>query len=300
MTNTLAKHINDFLNHKTDMGNGSIKTYEAYSHDLVMQFLPFLTGRKKMTLSQITQQDVEMFLIDVKKKSRTGSVANMRRKLYAIKSFFEYAQRKGLIKENVASDIKPPKNHTKTISYLTDEEKELLLGTVEAIATPFYKLRDLAILKLFLATGMRVSELTNLRLKDLEFHTKQTSFIKIKRKGGNEVRLPIKHNVVYAIKTYLAKRDKPNSYNFVFLSKNNKQMEANSVYHLVKHYLQDAGIEKNKWGPHILRHTVGVSLRRQGIDIATIQHLLGHTKLETTAIYLNVEAQDLERAVQLL
>ena len=300
MTKTIAKHIDDFLNHKTDMGNGSIKTHEAYSHDLIMQFLPFLTGLKKTTLSQITQQDVEAFLIDVKKKSRTGSVANMRRKLYAIKSFFEYAQKRGFLERNVASDIKPPKSHTKTISYLTDEEKELLLVTVEAVATPFYKLRDLATLKLFLATGMRVSELTNLRLKDLEFHTKQTSFIKVKRKGGNEVRLPIKSNVVYAIKTYLAKRDNTGLQDFVFLSKNSKQMEANSVYHLVKHYLQAAGIEKNKWGPHILRHTVGVSLRRQGIDIATIQHLLGHTKLETTAIYLNVEAQDLERAVQLL
>ena len=68
----------------------------------------------------------------------------------------------------------------------------------------------------------------------------------------------------------------------------------------VKHYLQEAEISKKKWGPHILRHTVGVSLRRRGIDIATIQNLLGHKKLETTAIYLNVEPQDLEKAVQLL
>lgn len=99
---------------------------------------------------------------------------------------------------------------------------------------------------------------------------------------------------------YLSKKENLDVSNFVFLSKNNRQLEANSVYHLVKHYLQEAGIEKNKMGPHLLRHTVGVSLRRKGVDLATIQHLLGHTKLETTGIYLNVESQDLEKAVQLL
>lgn len=299
MNNSIKYHVQAFLDYKRDVENKSFRTYEAYQHDLIDRFLPFLAKRKKTLISEITQQDVEEFLVSIKLESKTGSVANRNRKLATIKSFFSYLQKKGFINENRVDDIKAPKNHTKTISYLTEEEKEQLLNTVEATATPFYKLRDIAILKFFLGTGMRVSELINLRLQDLEFHTKQASYIRIKRKGGNEVRLPINSKLVYVAKMYLAKRE-DNLDGFVFLSKNNKKMEANGIYHLVKHYLEDAGIEKNKWGPHILRHTVGVSLRRQGVDIATIQHLLGHTKLETTAIYLNVEAEDLERAVQLL
>lgn len=223
----------------------------------------------------------------------------MNRKLATIKSFFVFLHQKG-IQYNPVSDIKAPKNHAKTISYLTDEERERLLVSIATTATPYYRVRDLTIIKLFLGTGIRVSELINLKIQDLELRTKEKSYIHIKRKGGNEMRIPINPKLVYAIKNYITSRTDTSSTSHLFLSRNNKKIEANSIYYLVKHYLKEAGIEKKKWGPHILRHTVGVSLRRQGIDIATIQHLLGHKKLETTAIYLNVESQDLEKAVQLL
>lgn len=300
MNNNITYYIEDFLNHKRGVENKAITTINAYRHDLKGRLIPFLQEQNIFEISQITQHHIEQFLVFIKKGSKNGSVANMNRKLASIKSFFVFLQQRGLVQTNPASDIKSPKNHAKTISYLTEEEKDRLLNTVETTATPYYKARDITIFKLFLGTGIRVSELINLTLQDLELRTREISYIHIKRKGGNEMRVPINSKLASAIKTYVTTKTDISFSSYVFLSRSNKKMEANSVYYLVKHYLEDAGIEKKKHGPHILRHTVGVSLRRKGIDIATIQQLLGHKKLETTAIYLNVESQDLEKAVQLL
>lgn len=299
MSNSISSYINEFLQYKSNVENLRPRSFEAYEHDLQNSFLPFLSNRAINSISEIKEIDIEEFLTYIKQKSKSGSVSNRNRKLASIQSFYTFLQKRG-IAQNIITEIKPLKNHAKVISYLTDSEKDHLLETVENSSTPFYKFRDIAIFKLFLCTGIRVSELTNLQIQDIELHSKGMSYVHINRKGGNEVQLPINSKAVYAIKMYLAKRKDLSPTSPAFTSKNNKKLEPNSVYHLVKHYLQEAEISKKKWGPHILRHTVGVSLRRRGIDIATIQNLLGHKKLETTAIYLNVEPQDLEKAVQLL
>ncbi|KKS96366.1 MAG: tyrosine recombinase XerD subunit, integrase/recombinase XerD [Candidatus Gottesmanbacteria bacterium GW2011_GWA2_43_14] len=298
--NSLHNQIVEFLSYKYDLENASSKTKLAYLHDLLGKFLPFLEKRSIFDASAITQKDIEDFLLEVKNHSKNGSTANMNRKLACIKSFFNFLLKRNKVKNNPASEIKSPKNHSTAISYLSEDEQVRLITTVKETATPFYRDRDLAILKLFLGTGIRVSELINLKVKEIEFRTKGTGYIRVKRKGGDENLVPVNLKVLFAIKTYLGKRQELKPEQYVFLSKNLQQMRQNTVYYLVKHYLHAAGIEKKKWGPHILRHTVGVTLRRRGVDIATIQHLLGHRKLETTSVYLNVESQDLEKAVQLL
>lgn len=299
MSSSISNYINDFIQYKSNVDNLRPRSSEAYQHDLQNSFLPFLSKRGINLISEIKERDVEDFLTFIKQKSKSGSVSNRNRKLASIQSFYKFLKKKRIAR-NIITEIKPLKARAKVISYLTDIEKDHLLETVENSSTPFYKFRDIAIFKLFLCTGIRVSELTNLQIQDVELHSKGMSYIHISRKGGNEVQLPINSKAVYAIKMYFSKRKDITPATPAFTSKNNKKLEPNSIYHLVKHYLQEAEISKRKWGPHILRHTVGVSLRRRGIDIATIQNLLGHKNLETTAIYLNVEPQDLEKAVQLL
>lgn len=300
MNNNIATLFDEFIDYKRKLENNRLETQKAYRHDLVMRLLPFLKERSITDISQLTARDIEDFLIYVISDSQTGSPSNRNRKLATIKSFLNFLTSRGIMFDEAIKKIKSLPKKSKPISYLSDEEKELLLNAVEKKGTPFYKTRDSAILKLFLSTGIRVSELVNLKIQDIEFHSKGVSYIYVNRKGGYEQSIPVNNKCVFAIRTYLAKRKQIESVPYLFLSKNNQKLDTNSVYSLVKHYLNEAGIHKRKWGPHILRHTVGVSLRRQGIDIATIQNLLGHKKLETTAIYLNVEPQDLEKAVQLL
>lgn len=300
MNTNISSLFNDFLEYKRNLENKRLKTQKAYRHDLIGKLLPFLSERNITDISDLTSQDIEGFLVFIMSSSKTGSTSNRNRKLATIKSLLNFLQNRNIPFDENIRKIKNATGNSKPITYLSEEEKECLLKVVEVEGTPFYKTRDIAILKLFLSTGIRVSELVNLKIQDIEFHSKGTNYIYISRKGGNEALLPINNKCVYAIKAYLAKRKNIDTLPYVFLSKNNKQLDTNSVYSLVKHYLNEAGIHKRKWGPHILRHTVGVSLRRKGVDIATIQNLLGHKKLETTAIYLNVEPQDLEKAVQLL
>lgn len=300
MNNDISNLINDFLRYKREFENRRPGTCRGYKHDLVDQLLPFLYKRNKTDISELIVEDIENYLVFIFSRSKTGSVSNRNRKLRSIRSFLNFLENRDIAFDRNLKNIKGIKNNKKTITYLNEEEQEKLLLTVEVSGTDFYKTRDIAILKLFLSTGIRVSELTNLKVKDVEIHSNGSSYIYISRKGGNEAQLPINSKAVSAIKAHLARRNKDETSPYLFLSRNNKQLEPNAVYYLVKHYLRKAGIEKRKWGPHILRHTVGVSLRRRGIDIATIQALFGHQKIETTSIYLNVESQDLARAVQAL
>ncbi len=299
MNTNLTNLFVDFLEYKKNLENKREKTLDAYKRDLFKSLLPFLINRNITSITQVKQVDIEEFLVMVLSHSRTGSSDNRNRKLATVKSFLSFVKTRHIKFDENITKIKKAKGNTKPITYLSEEEKEKLLKAIEVDNTPFHRLRDLAIMKLFLSTGIRVSELINLKIQDIEFHSKGLSYIYISRKGGNEAQLPINKKCEYAIKTYLAKRKDITS-PYLFLSKNDNQLDANSIYALVKNYLSKAGIHKRKYGPHILRHTVGVSLRRQGTDIATIQQILGHKKLETTAIYLNVEPQDLEKAVQLL
>jgi len=235
MNNSISSYINEFLQYKVNVENLRPRSYEAYQRDLLNSFLPFLVKRGISAIPEIKQIDIEEFLTFVKQNSKSGSVSNRNRKLACLQSFYAFLNKKG-IAQNIIMEIRPLKSNAKVISYLTETEKDHLLETVEKKATPFYKLRDIAIFKLFLCTGIRVSELTNLQIQDLEIHTKGMSYIHISRKGGNEVQLPISSRAVYAIKTYLAKRKDLNPASPAFTSKNNKKLEPNSIYHLVKHY----------------------------------------------------------------
>jgi integrase/recombinase XerC len=298
--NPIENLIQQFLDYKFNIENGSSKTYIAYKQDLQSQFSPYMTSRGNTLIEELSRTDVESFLVTIRQRSESGSVANMNRKLATIKSFLSYLEERGISFDKGIKNIKSAKNHTKTISYLTENELHHLIHTVETTATPYYLRRDLAILILFLSTGIRVSELLNLKIGDIEFHSKNLNFINIIRKGGNHDRLPINEKAVTSLKSYIVKRAPATPASHLFVSRTNTQLDANSIYYLVKHYLHRANIKKQKQGPHILRHTVGVSLRRKGVDLVTIQRLLGHKKLETTGIYLHVEAQDLVKAVELL
>lgn len=299
MKTNLTNLFSDFLVYKKNLENKRDRTLEAYERDLFKDLLPFLTSRNITDIKFVKRKDIEDFLILILSRSETGSADNRNRKLAAIKSLLKFAESRHVKFDKSIIKISKANGSTKPITYLSEEETDRLLKAIEVDNTQFHIIRDLAIMKLFLTTGIRVSELINLKLTDIEFHSKGLSYIYINRKGGNIGHLPINKKCEFALKTYISKRKNVFS-PYLFLSKNGNQLDANSVYALVKHYLGKAGIHKRKHGPHILRHTVGVSLRRRGTDIATIQQILGHKKLETTAIYLNVEPQDLEKAVQLL
>lgn len=291
----LEEMVKQFLNYLNGVARFSDRTVLAYRYDL-SSLVRFMKNTGIKDVAEIQRSDIEAFLAHIP-HSDTGSVANYNRRLSSLRSFFKFLIRHGL-ENNPTEEFLPTKNHVRQISYLNENERVNLMDTIKNQATPFYRNRDLAIISLFLTTGMRVSELTNLKINDIDFKNERDSYLVVRRKGGSEDRLPIPELVANRIKKYLQKR-KVNSEE-VFLSKRGESLKPNSVYYMVRKYLRKAGIQKKKMGPHILRHTVAVSLLKRKVDLMTISRLLGHRRLDTTAVYLHIEPQDIENAVNLI
>jgi integrase/recombinase XerD len=154
--------------------------------------------------------------------------------------------------------------------------------------------RDLAILQLLRHTGIRVGELTALRLGDVTLSERKGQLVVRSGKGSKYRVVPLNADARKALNDYLAVRPKSTS-DFLFLGRRSDGLSERSVEKIVLKYAQQAGLEDVS--PHTLRHTFGKSALDAGVDLVTVSRLMGHERLETTAIYTTPSPQDLERAV---
>lgn len=291
--------ITQFL-HYLDVERGfSPRTIKAYQHDL-NKFAGFLESKKRMDIKKVSRENIRAFISELARNGykRPNAEITRARKLSSIKSFFKYLVRYDILQANPAADIETPKLPQTEPSYLTQEEYQCLLSIIKPSAAPSYAVRDLAIVTLLLGTGVRLSELVGLTLNSVNLQPSQES-IKVRGKGNKERIIPLNEEVVATLQAYLRVRpDVP--VNNLFISRLGNGLSAGSVYHLIKHYLKEAGIKKDKLGVHSLRHTFGASLLNSGANLVVIQELLGHKKLETTRRYLHINNIDLRNAVEKL
>ena len=172
--------------------------------------------------------------------------------------------------------------------YLTEEECIRLLETIAQKGRPQVRERDMAMVILFLHTGLRVSELTSLKLVNVDLDRDQ---IKITRKGDKEQYLHLNGETVRALVNYLA--NPPEAQNgSLFAGTNGGNLARAHVYGVVRRYLNLAGIDKGKHGPHLLRHTFCTRLHQKGVGPFTIKDLAGHKSLNTTMRYINIEDKE--------
>jgi len=250
-------------------------------------------GWKLEDIDQYTIKAFMQFLAETGYKKGNSAVSRGR-KLATLKSFFKYLLADGKIKSNPVSQILIPKAKQKEPSYLTEQEYKRLLRVVKKNATKYFKTRDMAIINLLLGMGLRLSELVELKVGDVNF---DDGTIKITRKGNKERILPANDGVMISVQRYLKTRKQANSQDPLFLSKRNKRISGGSIWHLVKKYLKQAQIEKDKLSPHTLRHTFATTLLKQGENILTIKELMSHRNLRTTERYLHIDNEDLKTAV---
>jgi len=180
--------------------------------------------------------------------------------------------------------------------YLTDEESIHLLTTIAREAKAQVRDRDLAMVILFLHTGLRVSELTKLELTNVDLDWGQ---IKITRKGNKEQYLHLNGETVSMLARYLANRPVALNGRF-FVGNNGGNLDRGYVYSIVRRYLKLAGVDKGKRGPHILRHTFCTRLHQKGVGPFTIKELAGHKSLDTTMRYVKIENKEQAEAVDRL
>ena len=273
------------------------KTVEAYRYDLA-KFSEFAKTQlgSQWKISDVDQSLIRSYMQFLAEKGYGKSNSNIARgrKLATLKAFFKYLIAENRIETNPVSQIRMPKVQNREPSYLTEEEYKRLLRTVKEASTQYFRARDIAIITTLLGMGLRLSELVELNIGNVNF---DEGTVKVTRKGNHERILPANNDVIGVIKRYLKAREDTFTLSPLFLSKRNQRIDTATVWYLVKKYLKQAQIEKDKLSPHTLRHTFATTLLKQGENILTIKELLSHRNLRTTERYLHISNRELRTAV---
>lgn len=218
------------------------------------------------------------------------STSSRARKLSAIKSFYKYLTvRTKQLSENPVQDLEYPKLRKSLPRYLTLEQSAALLRSVDGPN----KARDFAILMIFLNCGIRRSELVNLNLNDV-FEDR----IRVVGKGNKERIVYIGASCKEAIDAYLVERSQIvlSDNRALFGSRDHNRISVSAVHRLVKKHLLEAGLDPSKLSAHKLRHTAATLMLQNGVDVKTVQEVLGHENLNTTQIYTHIESTELKIA----
>ena len=311
--------LRDFLTYHENIKGQSPKTISEYYLDLRM-FLRFIKLMRSDMPIRTNLDDIDIRSVDLVfiKEIDTSDIfdflsylANDRavnpesalpdygiapssraRKLSAIKSFYKYltVRTKQLV-ENPVADLEYPKLRKSLPRYLTLEQSSALL---QAVSGPNEK-RDYAILMLFLNCGIRRSELVGLNLTDV-----YEDRIRVVGKGNKERFVYFGSSCRKAIDAYLPERNKKvlSDNRALFGSRDNNRISVTAVHRLVKKYLLAAGLDASNFSAHKLRHTAATMMLSGGVDVKTVQEVLGHENLNTTQIYTHIENTELKIAAE--
>lgn len=266
----------------------SINTQRAYKKDL-LEFVNIMKNFNLPSISSIDREKIEYYLSYLYRKN---SPATIGRKIASLKSFMKMLQKRKYIEKNPVSFVKTPKLPQKLPKSLVVDEVFVLLNAPSK-ETPL-GIRDRAILETLYAGGLRVSELTDLKIYDVDLNE---CSIKISGKGGKERIVPIHKLAVDLIKEYLGKRENiakksSKESDFLFLNRFGGRLSPRSVARMIDKYVMKVALSKNI-SPHTLRHSYATHLLDGGADIREIQELLGHSKLSTTQKYLHLSIDKL-------
>lgn len=280
----MQRYIDKFKTYLTIEKNASPHTIINYISDLE----DFTSGIPDKKIEDIDYLALRKYLAGL--KLRNLSKKTTARKLSTIRTFFKFLYRDGYIKTNPATSVATPKLDKKLPIFL-DEEK-----VVKFITSPQDKdisgLRDRAILETLYSAGIRVSELVNLNLSDIDFIS---GILKVFGKGRVERLTPVGDKALSAIRKYIGERFEPSREKSspVFLNKFGRRITDRSIRRIVDKYIKVAAI-RQKISPHSLRHSFATHLLNGGADLRSVQELLGHKNLSTTQIYTHVSQERLK------
>ena len=281
--------IDTFLSYLSVERGLSRNTIISYKEDLT-HYADFLRERHIEVLSRTTKDEIVDFMLDQKGK---GIAANsVARRLAAIRMFYRFLVRERVLKSDPTSLIDSPKLWKKIPETLSFNEVDALL------AQPNIKdkqgIRDKAILETFYATGMRVSEVVNLKTDNVNM---DIGFLRCIGKGNKERVIPLGRKAISSVKRYIETSRKQTlkgkESEFLFLNRSGKKISRQSLWKIIKRYAREAKIKK-PIRPHILRHSFATHLLERGADLRSVQEMLGHANISTTQIYTHVSKERLK------
>lgn len=256
-------------------------TIVSYQTDLVSFFDYVITQYGETPLNQLSHVYIRSWLASLKDEKLTSKSIN--RKISTLKSFFKHQIKTGVLKQSPMAKVVAPKNEKRLPHFVEDRDIKTLFKHVE-FPDNWQGKTDRLLLNLFYSTGMRLSELINLKKSSIHYsnHT-----LKVVGKGNKERIIPISPELVASVKIYLEQQqiEFPDSTNdFLLMNEKGKALSPRKVYSSVKQYLSlVTTIEKRS--PHVLRHTFATHLMNNGADLNAVKELLGHSSLAATQVY---------------
>lgn len=282
--------LQSFLDHLKVEKGLSKNTLVSYGTDLAA-FLKYLDHKKIKSPSDISGAVILEHLVSLSKnglKARSSA-----RHLIAIRRFFKFLNQEKILDQDPTSLIEIPKIGRKLPNFLTLEEVDRILAASQNTETPESQ-RNQTMIEVLYATGLRVSELVNLKVDDLNL---QKGFIKAYGKGSKERVVPIGRSAIVALEKYLSEgrhaliKNRQSAY--VFLTRRGSGMTRQMFWTIIKKISQQAGIRR-AISPHVLRHSFATHLVERGADLRSVQVMLGHSNIATTEIYTHLNLKHLK------
>jgi integrase/recombinase XerD len=281
--------IDEYLHHLAAERGMAANTVIAYRHDLG-KFERYLE-RKGRTARQVRRGEIDEFTRTLSSNGlQSTSVA---RTLNAVRGFYRYLLATKVVTSDPTAQVRPPRTSKRLPRFLTLEDIDRLIAAPDT-ATPLGR-RDSAMLELLFATGIRVSELISLRLRDANFDTKILCCV---GKGSKERLVPINGAALDRLRLYLS-TTRPSllrgqKHQALFLNNRGGAMTRQGLWKILKDHGAAAGL-RGRLSPHVIRHTFATHLLERGADLRSVQVMLGHSDISTTQSYTHVNKDRLKR-----
>ncbi|MCW5908697.1 MAG: tyrosine-type recombinase/integrase [Chitinophagales bacterium] len=270
--------VESFLNYIRYEKRYSQHTYESYKNDL-LQFAAFIGAEED--IAQVKHSQIRNWIVAM--MGDKISPRSINRKISTLKSFYKYLLRKGVIQANPLQKVQAPKTSKRLPVFVEQPGIEKLLHSIE-FSEGYEGMLEKLIIELLYGTGMRRSELINLKESDVDSYNAQ---LKVLGKGNKERLIPVHPQLLSSIKQYLSEKKNvaPNQQeHYLLVNAKGKKLPPAFVYAVVKRYL-NLVTTINKKSPHVLRHTFATHLMNNGADINAVKELLGHSSLAATQVY---------------
>jgi len=280
----MDQYLNEFTAYLSQEKRMAQNSLEAYKRD-VLEFAEMIRKKQDLRLDEVSNTEIVAYLLKLKNDGKSAATVN--RKIASLRAFYNYMVLRNNIKTNPTLNIKSPKIERKEIEYLSIEEIEILLSKPDR---SIKGIRDRAILELLYATGIRVSEIVETNVEDLNL---RMGFVVCNGEHGKARIIPLGRPARAAAEEYIYEarpkllRDNNGDEKALFLNYNGGRFTRQGLWKLLKEYAKLAGIE-NKLTPQTLRNSFAVHMIQNGADLKSLQELLGHEDINATQIYLSV------------
>ena len=278
-----TQRFEDYLSFERGL---SVRTLDAYGRD-IGRLIAFLTARGISRPGEATAADLREYVYHLKDLGLQA--VSIRRNLSAVRTYFAFLMGEGLVVADPSDRLEMPRTWRKLPGVLSREDVEALLEAPDETHSLFW--RDKALLEFAYASGVRVSEIASLKVRELSL---EEGFAAVFGKGSKERMVPVGRSAVRALDVYLRevrpRLDRGGADGAVFLNANGKPLSRMGVWKILQKHVKRAGIRK-RVTPHTLRHSFATHLLEGGADLAAVQEMLGHADISTTQIYTHVDRE---------